>query len=208
MEIDIYQYLVDNNLLEDFVKNFSVTRNIKLINKIRVLGYAYYEDNLGTGGHGRVMFDKIPLPVYRWIYGIDTFYVLHGHHFESSEVKYGEGVDEKEIPLKVNGFYDSSFSNLEGYEAASYMDNYSKRTLVKCGKSSHFVLPIDLKELLKNDKDFAKCVYMFYTLKGNREVDNDDVLSIKRIVEIDKEINQLKIEKDSLMESMTNVLTL
>lgn len=130
IEIDVYQYLVDNNLLDDFVKNFSVTRNIKLINKIRVVGYAYY------------------------------------------------------------------------------MDNYSKRTLVKCGRGCQFDLPFDLKELLKNDKDFAKCVYMFYTLKRKREVDNDDVLSIKRIVEIDKEINKLKNEKDNLMESMSDILTL
>ena len=59
---NIYKYLVDNNLLEEFLMNFKVTRRIQEMNKVRFPSEAYYMDGKG----------KVYLQVYRYQYQVKT----------------------------------------------------------------------------------------------------------------------------------------
>lgn len=190
---NIYKYLVDNNLLEEFLMNFKVTRRIQEMNKVRFPGEAYYMDGK----------DKVYLQVYRYQYQVKTIYNVFGQEYVTSEVICGQSVNEDDIPFKKKGKFTTSYCNLTGEENATYLLDGRKNVMSKYGKSGVFDLPSDVCSIFFNDKDFSLFLYLFYTYINDREnIDVDDVYSIKRLVQINNEMKKLKNERDEIIESL------
>lgn len=205
MQENIYYFLTDNNLLEDFVSNFSVKRKITLLSKERIPGYAYYEEDLGTDRKGRRMFDKIPLNIYKWNYSVTNEYNIFENTFTTTQQYSKESSDEREIPFGKNGFYQTNYSNLEGYESACYTLESNKNVFSVYGKLSFLTLPSNLKQLFEEDQELANFLYLYFTKLKNKELDEEDILSIKRIFQIEEEIKKLEQEKQELLSSLNDV---
>jgi hypothetical protein len=196
--MNIYKSLIDNNLMEEFLMNFKVTRKVQEMNKVGIPGSSYYMD--GT--------DKIPLQVYRYQYYVENIYSIFGHDFVSKKIIYGESVNEDDIPFKKSGKFKTEYSNLTGYETASYFADGRKNIMCKYGKSGLLDLPCNLKDLFK-DRDFCLYLYLFYSyIQDRNNISIDTIFDIKRLVQITKEINKLKKERDELLESFEKVLVL
>lgn len=192
MKKDVYKYLVDNNLLDEFLKNFSVTRKIREMNKVRFPGEAFYYD-------GR---DKVYLEVYRYQYKVENIYNIFGCEFITSEIVCGQSVNEDDIPFKKKGNYKTDFCNLSGYEHSTYLPDGKKNVMSKYGKSGVFDLPSNFSLLFK-DRDFGLFIHLFYLYIGDKNnIDMNDVYSIKRLVEISNEMSKLKKERDEIIESL------
>lgn len=196
--MNIYKSLVDNNLIEEFLMNLKVTRNVQEMNKVKIPGEAYYIDGK----------DKIPLQVYRYQYHVKTTYTLFGQDFVSSDVICGTSVIEDDIPFGKTGKYNTSYCNLTGYECVSYLPDGRKNILSRYGKSGIFDLSFDVKDLFK-DRDFCLFVYLFYSYIHDRyNVDISDIYSIRRLIKISTELNKLKKERNEILDSFDRVLVL
>ena len=184
--------------MEEFLMNFKVTRKVQEMNKVGIPGSSYYMD--GT--------DKIPLQVYRYQYYVENIYSIFGHDFVSKKIIYGESVNEDDIPFKKSGKFKTEYSNLTGYETASYFADGRKNIMCKYGKSGVLDLPCNLKDLF-NDRDFCLYLYLFYSyIQDRNNISIDTIFDIKRLVQITNEINKKKKERDELLESFEKVLVL
>lgn len=190
---NIYKYLVDNNLLEEFLMNFRVTRRVQEMKKERFPGEAYYID-------GR---DRVKLEIYRYQYQVKTIYSVFGHDYVTSEVIYGQSVNEDDIPFKKKGKFTTTYCNLSGEENVTYLFDGRKNVMSKYGKSGVFDLPSDVCSIFFNDKDFSLFLSLFYTyIKDKENIDVDDIYSIRRLIQITKEMKSLKKERDEIIESL------
>lgn len=205
MQTNVYYYLIENNLLEDFLTNFTVKRRIAFSTKERVTGYAYYKDNESIDNKGRKVYDKIPLNVYRWNYCVTNEYSIFGNTFTTQQQYSKESSDEREIPFGKKGFYNTDYSNLGGYESACYTLTSNKNVFSVYGKLSFLALPNNLKQLFEEDQELANFVYMYYTLLKDKQIDEEDFYSIKRIFQIEEEIKKLEREKQELMSSLNDM---
>lgn len=194
MEKNMYYFLIDNNLLEDFLSNFTVKRRIILLSKERIPGYAYYEDNQ-TIKNGREFYDKIPLNIYKWNYCITNEYNIYGNTFTTTQQYSKESSDEKEIPFGKKGFFQTNYSNLGGYESACYTLEANKNVFSVYGKLSFLTLPNNLKQLLEEDQELANFLYIYYTLLKNKQINEDDISSVKRMFQIEEEIKKIRARK-------------
>lgn len=195
---NIYKSLIDNNLLEEFLMNLKVTRKVQEMNKVKFVGDAYYLDGK----------DKIPLQVYRYQYQVKTIYNLFGQDFVVNNVVCGCSVDKDDIPFGKKGKYNTTYCDLTGMECCSYLFDGKKNIMSKYGKSGTFDLPLSLEELFR-DRDFCLFVYLFYSYISDRNnIDIDDIYNIRRLIQITKEMNSLKKERDEILSSFEKVLVL
>ena len=194
--MNIYKSLVEKGLIDEFLMNFKVTRNIQEMNKVRVLSNSYYIDGK----------DRIPLNVYKYQYDVKTTYSIFGYDFVTREVVYGESICKEDVPYGKRGKFDTTYCNLTGYECSSYLFDGRKNVMSKYGKTGVFDLPFNVIDLF-NDKDFCVYVYMFYSYISDREnIDIEDIYNIKRLVQITKEMNKLKNEREEILSSFEKVL--
>ena len=196
--MNIYKYLVDNNLLEEFLSNFIVTRKIQEIRNKKVDGEAYYIDK----------DEKVPLNVYEYQYDIKTFYSVFDISFCVHDVIYGYSSCRDEIPFKKAGKYNVDYDDLSGDECSSYLKDGKKNILTKYGRSGLFDLPVNLKDVFK-DKKFCLFLYYFYLYVSDRsKIDRDIIYKIYRLVEINDELISLKNEKEEIINLLGKDLVL
>ena len=205
MNINVYNYLLDNNLLEDFVANFSVKRKILNINKEIIVGKAYYKDNERGNGKGKKVYDRIPLNIYKWTYEVQSEYIIFGNKFTTTQQFSGISSDENEIPFGKKGNYYTLYSNLGGFENACYTFTGEKNIFSTYGKLSVLSLPTHLKLLLAEDQELAKFIYLYYTVLKDKKLDEDNISSIKRLFEITQQISKLEQEKQEIMNSLNDM---
>ena len=204
MKQNIYYFLKDNNLLEDFLANFTVKRRIVCLSKDKISGYAYYEDN-EIIKNGKKFYDKIPLNVYKWNYCVTNEYIIFGNTFTTTQQEIKEASDEREIPFGKQGFYKTNYSNLDGYECACYTLTSNKNIFSFYGKLSYLSLPNNLKQLFEEDCELANFVYLYYTFFKNKRIDENGIYSVKRIFQIEEEIKKLEEEKQELLSSLNEM---
>lgn len=196
--MNIYKYLVDNNLLEEFLNNFSINRKIQGVQNKKVNGDSYYIDK----------DEKIPLNVYEYQYDIKTFYSVFDISFCVHNVVYGYSSCRDEIPFKKTGKYNVDYDDLTGYETSSYLKDGSKNIMSKYGRSGLFDLPSNLKDVFK-DKKFCLFLYYFYLYVSDRnKIDRNVIYKIYRLIEINDELISLKNEKDEILNILGKDLVL
>lgn len=207
MKLDVYSFLIENNLLEDFAINFTVKRKVIYVNKERAVGYTYYKDNEYTDTKGNKKYDKIQLKNYKWTYEIQNEYMLFGNKFTTKEERSGISSDNSEIPFGKEGNYYTMYSNLGGFENACYTPFGNKNIFSSFGNLSILSLPTHLKQLLNEDQELAKFVYLYYTVFKDKKLSESEIISIKRLFEISKEISKLEQEKQEIMDSL-NIMSM
>ena len=192
-----------NKLLKAFLLNFTVTRKIELVNKERIVGHAYYKDNIQKDNKGRETFDAVPLKVYKWNYRVENTYMIFGNKFTTTRIVSKESSDENEIPFGVKGTYQTKYSNLCGYENACYNLENNKNIFSVYGKLSDLTIPNDLRELFKQDKELSSFVYMYYRFLKGENVTPETIESIQRIFQIEEEIKRLQEEKQKILNDVS-----
>ena len=139
MNINVYNYLLDNNLLEDFVVNFSVKRKILNINKEITVGKAYYKENERDNGKGKKEYDRIPLNVYKWTYEVQSEYIIFGNKFTTTQQFSGISSDENEIPFGKKGNYYTQYMHMSSVSVKEGQTVARGQKIGTMGNTGHVV---------------------------------------------------------------------
>lgn len=166
---ELYGILERNDLLDDLSQKLLVERKIDFKRK-QESDSTYWQDAALSN------MEKVPVKSYSWTYDVNTkFYLDDIEFFSSTKEISGDSVDEKTVPIGVNGMFRQDYCKADGLEMMTYEKGATSQNdqAIYFGKRSTLSgnrvrglkamgIPNNLRTLLIEEEDFAFTICEYY----------------------------------------------